>query len=164
MQGHHMTLKPAGEFDIIFRYATEPEMVTALEFVMRQSETESVLFKVRSGGSGLMGTGREAKRRPPPTHSEKKTKKKSLGGNLLSFFFLLRGWNMRHDRRERLFPPTLSALRPPSPPLQSREPPRTARVVESIPFGLTEYTHTTGRQKLELRRDAAIHTVEKKKT
>ena len=50
MQGHHMTLKPAGEFDVIFRYATDPEMITALEFVMRQPETESVLFKVGSRG------------------------------------------------------------------------------------------------------------------
>lgn len=40
-----MTLKPAGEFDIIFRYATEADIIEALEFVMRQPETESVLFK-----------------------------------------------------------------------------------------------------------------------
>jgi len=47
MRRYHMTLKPAGEFDVIFRYATDTEMVLALEFVMRQPETESALFKVR---------------------------------------------------------------------------------------------------------------------
>ena len=46
LQGHSMTLKPAGEFDIIFRYATDAEMITACEFVMRQPETESIMWKV----------------------------------------------------------------------------------------------------------------------